>query len=369
MSKGENIFRRKDGRWEARYAKGYQPSGKIIYGFCYGKSYKEAKEKVTKCKAGIIRGIQETTMPKQNLSFFCDEWLRGTRDRVKSATYVKYEAIVEKHIRPRLGSCRPSSLTTGMIEEFTSVLTHENGLSAKTVRDILICLRSILKYIDKQSGVLLQAVEIAYPKEYPKQTRVMSSDEQSRFVSYLMSDIDECRFGILLALLTGMRIGEICALKWGDVDLRCGVVKVSSTMQRLKDIDGDDKQTKILIGSPKSGQSARVISLSEQLADLCGRMKSANDAAYVLTGTERYIEPRTLQYRLKKYTSECGLDGVHFHTLRHTFATRAVEAGFEIKSLSEILGHSTTKITLDKYVHSSLELKRSNMNKLIMLPE
>ena len=98
-------------------------------------------------------------------------------------------------------------------------------------------------------------------------------------------------------------------------------------------------------------------------------MKSANDAAYVLTGTERYIEPRTLQYRLKKYTSECGLDGVHFHTLRHTFATRAVEAGFEIKSLSEILGHSTTKITLDKYVHSSLELKRSNMNKLIMLPE
>lgn len=98
--------------------------------------------------------------------------------------------------------------------------------------------------------------------------------------------------------------------------------------------------------------------------ELCDRMRHENGAAYILTGSERCMEPRTLQYRMKKYARDCGLDGVHFHTLRHTFATRAVEAGFEIKSLSEILGHSTTTITLDRYVHSSLELKRENMRKL-----
>ena len=139
-------------------------------------------------------------------------------------------------------------------------------------------------------------------------------------------------------------------------------------MQRLKDVDRGDNRTKVMIGTPKSRCSVRVIPMSGQLAELCRRMRCLNDRAYILTGGERYIEPRTLQYRLKKYTAECGLEGVHFHTLRHTFATRAVEAGFEIKSLSEILGHSTTRITLDRYVHSSLELKRSNMNKLAMLP-
>ena len=368
MSKGENIFRRKDGRWEARYAKGHQPSGKIIYGFCYGKSYREAKEKVTKCKAEILCGLRETQKARLDMSFYCDEWLRITRNRVKSATYVKYETIVEKHIKPRLGKCYPAALSTCAIENFTSVLTHEDCLSARTVRGILICLRSIIKYMNKQSAGLPRSVEIVYPKEDMKETRVMSDEEQTRFIEYLLNDINECKFGILLALLTGMRIGEICALRWGDINPYLNIIRVSSTMQRLKDVDRGGRQTKIQIGSPKSRCSARVIPMSGQLSELCGSMRCPNDRAYILTGAERYIEPRTLQYRLKKYTEECGLDGVHFHTLRHTFATRAVEAGFEIKSLSEILGHSTTRITLDRYVHSSIELKRSNMNKLAMLP-
>ena len=119
-----------------------------------------------------------------------------------------------------------------------------------------------------------------------------------------------------------------------------------------------------MIGTPKSNTSTRIIPLTDSLTVLCEQMKPEEPSAYVLTGTESYMEPRALQYRLKKYTNQCGLDGVHFHTLRHTFATRCVEVGFEIKSLSEILGHANTTITLEKYVHSSLELKRNNMNKL-----
>ena len=126
-------------------------------------------------------------------------------------------------------------------------------------------------------------------------------------------------------------------------------------------------RTRLVTGTPKSDTSVRTIPLTDYAAELCGRMRPKSSTAYVLTGTEICMEPRTLQYRMEKYTRECGLEGVHFHTLRHTFATRAVEVGFEIKSLSEVLGHSSTTITLDRYVHSSMKLKRDNMNKLAAL--
>ena len=366
MSKGENIFKRKDGRWEARYVKGRQPSGKIKYGFCYGKSYKEAKEKVTKLRSTVTTGDKALkSSPKHHFSYFCDEWLQSTKDRVKAATYVKYGSILENHIKPELGSCHPEALSTAMIEELSHTLLHEKQLSPKTVRDILTCLRSVIRYVTKRSPGLLSPVDIVCPKETPKEMRVLSPAEQKRLTEYLLADMDACKFGVLLALLTGARIGEICALRWGDIDLNDKTIYVHATMQRLKDTaGGEGRRTKIVIGSPKSDRSVRTIPLTEQAALLCMQMQTKSKAAFVLTGTERYMEPRTLQYRLKKYTTACDLEGVHFHTLRHTFATRAVEVGFEIKTLSEILGHSTTTVTLDRYVHSSLELKRANMCKL-----
>ena len=193
--------------------------------------------------------------------------------------------------------------------------------------------------------------------------RVLSREEQRCLTEYLMTDMDDCKFGILLSMFSGIRIGELCALRWENISLKDNTVKITSTMQRIRELDGDGK-TKILIGSPKSDTSQRIIPLTEQAASLCDRMKSQDKDTYILTGSDKYMEPRTLQYRFERYTRECGLEGVHFHTLRHTFATRCVEVGFEIKSLSEILGHANTSITLDRYVHSSIDLKRDNMNKL-----
>ena len=366
MAKGENIFKRKDGRWEARYVKGYQPSGKIKYGFCYGKSYKEAKEKVTKLKVAVTTGSQISTInSKHRFSYFCEEWLKSTKNRVKEATYVKYESILENHIKPMLGSCCIGSLSTAMIEEFSNLLLRQKQLSPKTVRDILSCLRSVIRYVTTHFPGLMPAVDIIYPKETPKEMRVLTPEEQKRLMKYLLENMDACKFGILLALLTGMRIGEICALRWSDINMEDKTIYVHATMQRLKDTDGGkDKKTKIVIGSPKSNKSVRTIPMTEQAFLLCMQMQMKNTTAFVLTGKEQYMEPRTLQYRLKTYTAACNLESVHFHTLRHTFATRAVEVGFEIKTLSEILGHSTTTVTLDRYVHSSLELKRANMDKL-----
>lgn len=193
----------------------------------------------------------------------------------------------------------------------------------------------------------------------------MSREEQARLVAYLHEDLDSCRFGILLALCTGIRIGELCALQWESVSTNDKAIRIAKTLQRLHDISvSQGARTRIVIGPPKSDTSVRTIPMTEYATGLCRRMKPQSSAAYVLTGTEAFMEPRTLQYRLEKYTQACGLEGVHFHTLRHTFATRAVEVGFEVKSLSEILGHTSVTITLDRYVHASLELKRDNMQKL-----
>lgn len=362
--KGENIYKRKDGRWESRYIKGYDASGRARYGYCYGKSYAEAREKLNEAKGSLLQGVSPAPSSRVRFGFYCDEWLSLNRTRVKESTYVKYETVLEKHIKPSLGGCLISALSTALVSRFGQELL-DNGLSPKTVRDVLTIVHSILEYTQSQEPGM-RSVKVVYPKENRKEMRVLSRDEQKRLTVYLLSDMDECKFGVLLALLTGLRIGEVCALKWGDISLLERTLTVSSTMLRLKDHGIDSpRKTKILLTDPKTNTSARVIPLSEYAAELCQRFFVNNLDAFVLTGESgRYIEPRALQYRLKKYASECGLEDVHFHALRHTFATRCVEVGFEIKSLSEILGHTNPSFTLQRYVHSSMELKRANMEKL-----
>ncbi|MBQ8815797.1 MAG: site-specific integrase [Lachnospiraceae bacterium] len=394
MSKGENIFKRKDGRWEARYIKGHELNGKIRYGYCYGKTYSEAKKKVVEARLALASG--KTTIRSadtiKHFDVFCDEWLQINHNRIKESTYVKYSSILKKYIKPRLGKLCPEMLTTMLIAQFSDELLKQDGLSAKTVKDILLVLHSILKYTASKCPEKVQVVQITYPMEERKEMRVLNSKEQERLIKYLAEDMDSCRFGILLALCTGMRIGEICALKWGDISLENASVRITATMQRLKIMDEpdtggtkdavdelhigkrkdavdepDNGKTKVVIHAPKTHNSMRCIPLTNYAVELCRKMLQPDPELYVLTGTEHYMEPRTLQYRLKHYTDECGLEGVHFHTLRHTFATRCVEADFELKSLSEILGHATTTVTLERYVHSSLELKRKNMSKLSAL--
>lgn len=363
MSKrGENIYKRKDNRWEGRYILGYDYKGKAKFGYVYAKTYREVRDKLTASKQLLA---VKTVSNRKNFSIYCDEWLTLSRTRVKQSTYVKYYNIVTHHLIPSLGCCLPQNLNTVMIEQFSHALLF-GGLAPKTVRDILTVLKSVLKYCRRQIGSGFPDIEVIYPKEPKKEMRVLTLEEQSKFVQYLHRDMDKFKFGILLALLTGMRIGEICALRWKDVSLEEKTIHVSSTMQRLQTLDQlSEAKTKVTVGDAKSQTSNRIIPLTEYAVSLCKRMKVGNERAYILTGDPiQYIEPRTLQYHLSKYTEACNLKDVHFHVFRHTFATRCVEVGFEIKSLSEILGHSSAKVTLERYVHSSLELKRANMDKL-----
>ena len=365
--KGENIYKRKDKRWEARYIKGYHSDGRAKYGYCYAVSYSEVKKKVYAAKAALLTDISKSDISKKRrFTCYCDEWLLMNRTRVKESTYVKYNTVIQNHIKPKLGGCLVQALSSLIVEQFSYELLYEEELSPKTVKDILVVLNSVLKYTAKQFPQGFPKIEIVYPKDIKKEMRVLTRTEQTVFAQYLLEDIDECKFGVLLALLTGMRIGEICALKWENVCLKDRIIKVSSTMQRLHDFSEDSKtKTRVVISNPKSDTSARLIPLTDYALKLCKAQVTNEKNAFVLTGSkDSYIEPRTMQYKLKRYTSDCGLAGVHFHTLRHTFATRCVEVDFELKSLSEILGHSSPKITLERYVHSSMELKRDNMNKL-----
>ena len=365
MSKGENIFKRQDGRWEARYIRERDLTGKIRYGYCYGKTYAEAKQKVTARKAALLTGKTVAGGAGARLfCAYCELWLQQKRPAVRESTYMKYVGILQRHILPQLGSMHADAITAKVVNGFTQTLLRD-GLSVKTVRDILTVVRSISKYISTQIPTYFPPSELYYPREDKKQMRVLSVAEQTTLTRYLLLGLDACRFGLLLALFTGIRIGELCALQWKYVDLKENTIQICATMQRMQ-CDGaeDGHKTNVRIGPPKSNTSIRIIPLPHELAALCRRMRPANPECYVLTGTVAYMEPRTLQYRLQKYTKECGLQDVHCHTLRHSFATRAVESGFELKSLSEILGHASTTITLDRYVHASMELKRKNMQKL-----
>lgn len=366
MRTGENIFKRRDGRWEARYIKGYDQSGRIKYGYCYGKTYTEAKEKVSKYKIAVATGLPlPSQVNRRVFSYFCDEWLASKKFMIKQATYVKYTNMFELHIKPKLGSYYPLSINSSLIVSFTDELLEIEKLSPKTVKDILVLLRSVLKFTSKQFPGAIPEIDIVYPKSKPTEMRVLSFDEQQVLCQYLCENITPCNFGILLALFTGLRIGEICALKWKNINLTERTLRVESTMQRLPNLEtSTGNKTVVITDTPKSLKSLRTIPMTEYIYCLCEKMNSNNPNAYVITGTEKYLEPRLLQLKFKKVTDACGMKDVHFHTLRHTFATRCVEAGFEIKSLSEILGHSTISITLDRYVHASMELKRKNMNKL-----
>ena len=345
--KGENIYKRKDGRWEGRYKKGRTACGRTLYGSCYGKTYRETKEKLEMCKQKTP--AESTRRSIKQFETYCDEWLNMNRNKVKESTFVKYNSAFENHIKPYFGGCKPEEITSEMTAEFVDQIIHTKRLSAKTAKDLAVLFKTVLKYAAK-GNENMRIIEVAMPKTVQNQIRVLTKEEQQRLVDYLLKDMDHLKFGVLFALMTGLRVGEICALRFGDVDLEKKTVTVRETMQRIRDLDGSGAKTKIILTAPKSNTSARVVPLTNNAFELCrAKVDKASPNAFLLSGSENYmIEPHVLQYRIKKYSAACGIENMHFHVLRHTFATRCVEVGFEIKSLSEVLGHSSPSLTSNK---------------------
>lgn len=358
MRKGENIRKRKDGRWEARYFHKLKQK----YVSVYAKTYTEVKEKVTLAKTENEIPVKiinhELNVEQASILYLFD-----CKHIVKRSTYAKYYDIIYNHIIPTIGNKRLVNLEQKDIDNFIkNKLLYgrkdsKGGLSCKTVKDITNILNQCLKKNDLHFVYKI-------PLKTQVEIKVLTNREYNTFLAYLLLDTDHEKLGLLITLFCGLRIGELCALKWSNIDLTEGTIKVTHTLQRIKNIDSSIKsKTIIIIDTPKTANAVRTIPLQTFLIEKMKKLKQQNDY-YILTGTRKYIEPRTLQKRFKKHLEPCNIEDINFHALRHTFATKAIENQFDLKSLSEILGHYDAKFTISRYVHSSLEQKRIQMEKL-----
>lgn len=364
--RGENIYKRKDGRWEGRYIKGHDITGKAIYGYVYAHSYSIVKERL-KCKSS---DALKTKVEK--VAFFVDitdQWLQHKQIEVKESTYEKYKYLINSYIAPKIGQLTIQNVTADIIEKFviellnTGNATGYQGLSPKTVSDILSVTKGILNYAESQGYRLNGNYKNISVKQFDKEMRVLNNEEQVQLTAYLCQNTDLYMLGTLISLYTGIRVGELCAMRWEDIDLNKKIIYIRKTLQRIPSESGM-KKTHVVITNPKSASSLRDIPIPDCLFSIIQGFEN-EPKTYVLTGDQEvYAEPRIMQYHFARYIKAIGIAPANYHSLRHTFATRCIETGFDVKTLSEILGHSNVSITLSRYVHSSFDRKKQNMSLL-----
>lgn len=371
---GENIHKRKDGRWEARVIVSDSCSGKSHYRYLYGKSYQEAKRKKKFFLENELTAVNsaDDSDGHDTITFaeLMKEWLRSRRGAIKESSYIHYENLLEQHIFPALGNYDVSELTTSVLDSFLKELLTSGrsdktgGLSAKTVADIRSLLLMGMEYARRQEYACNVTDKLFYPRIVNPDIRILTRAEQNRLEQILFCSQECIAIGILLALYGGLRIGEICALQWQDINPEDATVRIPKTILRIRDLTPDaPTKTKVIIDRPKTACSLRLVPIPSFILHHISQFTDYGEH-YILTGSDTFIEPRICLARYKSILKQAGIDSLTFHTLRHTFATRCVESGFDIKSLSEILGHANVNTTLQRYVHPSMELKRSQMEKL-----
>ena len=369
--KGENIYKRKDGRWEGRYLK-RTPDGKSRYGYVYAPTYREAKARLQQAAV-----LWETNPPRERddsllLSSVARRWEENIAQQIKESSFVKYHVIVKNHLLPALGDVNVEEMTHELIESFAIRLLRGEGkngkpLAPRTVSDILCVLRSILRFARRAGAVIPcdgSSVRIRRPAV---DIRVLTRQEQDILCDYIYSNMSLKNAGLLLSLFAGLRVGELCALRWEDIALDEKLIYVRHTMHRIQNLEPEGPRTRVVVTTPKSATSNRMIPLPEDLAELLKELPGQH-RGYFLSGREDvYLEPRCMQYHFGRTLERCGISYANYHALRHTFATRCVELGFDVKCLSELLGHSTVTMTMDRYVHPTLDHKREHMQRLARL--
>lgn len=349
--RGENIYKRKDGRWEGRCK---LESAK--YRSVYGKSYSEVKAKLLALKTTPVPVITSGNMTVKTLF---EEWLSAVKLRVKESTYANYRMKADRHILPEFGGLRYDLLTVRMLHTFIENKLN-SGLSAKYICDIIIVFKSMAKYIAKVHGFRNILADVVLPKAAKNELKLLTHSQQSQLCKHLKTNMNTTSLCVLLSLYTGLRVGEVCGLMWGDIDFEKSILTVRRTVQRIRTgVHG----TRLIVDSPKSKTSRRSIPIPAFFVDILRNFRS-NDNSYVLSGSSKITEPRTLQHRFKSILKKADLPSVNYHGLRHMFATNCLQAGFDVKTLSEILGHASVETTLNRYVHSSMERKTQCMNLL-----
>lgn len=361
--RGENIYKRKDGRWEARVL---EPDGK--YRYVYAKTYKEVKEKKQNYQEYVK--LRPTVLPEQITAaagLFAN-WLQGdVVNQVKPSTYENYYFCMKKYVLPFFKTKDNEFLTENTVGQFTKFIHGNPVISESYKRKILIIFKTALKEVSKGrpdfSG-LMESVKL--PKATNSEVQAFSVSEQRMIEQTAFHEKDIRAFGIILTFYTGIRLGELCALKWCDLDYEAGTISITKTVSRVKNPQPRGGKTALLVGTPKSRKSRRKIPLPKFLRDVFMEYKKEcpDENCFLFSGTEDPPDPRAYEKLFKNVLKSAGVKERKFHTTRHTFATRALEVGVDIKTLSEILGHSSVTITLNIYAHSLMEQKMIAMDKL-----
>lgn len=364
MKKGENIYKRKDGRWEGRYKDGYKANGKVHYRSVYAKSYSEVKTKLLEIKCKKQR---PTITKKLNMNEVYNLYIESIQFNVKISTISNYSNLYHTHIGKHFGGYLIHKISNDMINEFITKKLSEN-LSSKFVSDIVCLLKSILNYATRQKWIQQQDYDIIKFKVTIKPIEVFTEDEVALIEQKIIETPILPYVGILLSLSMGLRIGEICALRINDIDLENRVIHIDKTLQRIKNPTPNAiTKTIVIIDKPKSQASIRNVPIPYFLVLLLQKnLCTQSNNAFFLTGkADKFIEPRMLEKLYRQFLKSAGIIYRKFHTLRHTFATLAIRNGiFDIKTLSQLLGHSSIKITYKYYIHSDIATQKMQMQRL-----
>lgn len=350
-----NIYHRKDGRWEARISLGTDDSGKRRYRSLYGRTREEVAYKLMIQQERDADDCAVTEMTVRELAV---EWLHHASLRLKESTIANYRTKLEKHILPAFSEVQCCLLKAKVVYEFIEQKLR-SGLSARYVADILVLLKSIFRYASREYRIRNIMDGILMPKCQKSEPALLNAEQQKRLKSYISANPSRTTLGVAISLYTGIRIGELCALQWSDIDLEKRTLTVRKTLQRVQITNGE-RRTKLVLTAPKSSTSNRTIPMPECLCRML-RSFAGKPGFYVLSGNSKPVEPRTMQYRFARILDNADLPSVHFHSLRHAFASGCIALGFDVKTLSEILGHSSIELTLNRYIHSSMDRKRQCM--------
>ncbi|WP_429948390.1 hypothetical protein IGJ55_003113 [Enterococcus sp. AZ170] len=365
--KGENIYKRKDGRWEGRYKKGRKKNGQLKYGYIYGQTYADVKYRLYTYKLHYHALIQQQGESGFSYEEWTIIWLSQQQSTVKVSTYTTYLYKLKKYILPSIGNCPLNQLTHETVQNLVNSWL-QYGLKASTIHVLYQLVKKTLKDATEQSYLKqTPCTRIRLPKKRQVRVRAMTKKEQHVLESCAKGLPLYRGLSVLLALNTGLRIGEIAALRWTDIDLKQRMIHITQTFQRVS-LEGGIKKTQLLMDSSKTESSNRVIPISTTLYKYLKKWKKKAPGSYVCSNSELPSEPRLLTYYFHKIRKQCGFEHLHFHQLRHTFATRCIETNSDIVSLSRLLGHTSTKTTLDIYADSMVESRIkviTNMSKAL----
>ncbi|MDE6020998.1 MAG: site-specific integrase, partial [Ruminococcus sp.] len=328
-----NIYQRRDGRYEGRISRGKRSNGTRRFQYFFGATRDDVRDKMAKARRSEVK----TSCCKLTVTQLFNEWHRSIQHKVKESTFANYSLKANKHILPSFGTKMADAIESADVYSFIE-LKQKSGLSNRYISDMIIVMKSMFKYAVRKYHIFNPLDGIELPRNKSPEIRLLDYGEQTKLQEYISRNQNKATLGVALSMTTGIRIGELCALQWEDVDLEKRILTVRKTIQRIQ-TPKDDAKTKLIITEPKSESSRRKIPIPEGMAAFLEKFKGEN-SEYLLSGKEKPIEPRAMQYRFEKILKNVKLPSVHFHALRHIFASSCSKLGCAVKALSELLGRS-----------------------------